>query len=117
MRRSSCHTTLRRTARMTAATESQSESERGTEPLPCNAHLLRGLQGATEATPLHQTRTPAQSAQRVSSTPQYFLRSLGGSQFTGCDCSVASGSSFHILIVLSASPVMRREPDWSKAQA
>ena len=92
------HTTLRLHRAVTGLTE------RGTEPPPTPI-LYAGLPGATEATPLHKTRTPAQSAQRVSSVPFAVSGRLPVDRVR--DCSVASGSSFHILIVLSASPVMR----------
>lgn len=36
-----------------------------------------------------------------------------GLQFTGCVSGVAVSSSFHILILLSTSPVIRRSPVWS----
>lgn len=38
----------------------------------------------------------------------------GGRKFTGCVSGVASSTSFHILIDLSHSAVMRRLPVWSK---
>lgn len=69
---------------------------------------------AREVTRWRSSKVQCASAQPLQCAAQNRLISRGGLKSMGWLSGVALSSSFHILIVLSASHVTRREPVWSK---